>query len=175
MLYQTIMNVFRIIQQNDMIKVLLVLVAVYIFMKYYKQENLDNTDAVVDTPKIAQLVDTSMDSKPAMMQTMDQAQQVQVDKIVAGSTQLSTEDLLPKYDDANDFAKENPVSKLLQDQNFLTSGYHMGINTIVQCNKITYNDLRSCPPIQNNDSVSPWMNSSFENPVGAGRRQFELN
>lgn len=175
MLYQTIMNVFRIIQQNDMIKVLLVLVAVYIFMKYYKQENLDNTDAVVDTPKIAQLVDTSMDSKPAMMQTMDQAQQVQVDKIVAGSTQLSTEDLLPKYDDANDFAKENPVSKLLQDQNFLTSGYHMGINTIVQSNKIPYNDLRSCPPIPKNDNISPWMNSSFEMPTGAGRRQFELN
>lgn len=169
------MNVIQIIQQNDMIKVLLVLVAVYFFMKYYSKENLDNTESVPLMLKpVVQEVDTSMDSKPAMLQSTDQAQQVQVDKIVAGTTQLTTDDLLPKYDDANAFAKENPVSKLLQDQNFLTSGYHMGINTIVQSNKIPYNDLRSCPPIPKNDSISPWMNSSYETPPASQRRGFEI-
>lgn len=51
---------------------------------------------------------------------------------VAGKDQLKAEDLLPKYDDANAFAKENPVSNLLKEQNFLISGYHVGINTVAK-------------------------------------------
>ena len=60
------------------------------------------------------------------------SQQEQLDKIVAGSTPLTTQDLLPVYDSANEFAQQNPVSKLLQEQNFLQAGYHTGINTTIQ-------------------------------------------
>ena len=97
----------------------------------------------------------------------------QVDKVIAGKTALTTEDLLPKYDDANDFAKQNPVSKLLQETNFLTSGYHQGINTIVSSNKIPYHDIRSAPPIPKAEA-GPWNQSSYEQPMGAGRKFLEV-
>ncbi len=51
---------------------------------------------------------------------------------VAGKDQLKAEDLLPKYDDANAFAKENHVSNLLKEQNFLISGYHVGIHCVAK-------------------------------------------
>lgn len=158
------MNILNMIQQNDMLKVVLVLLVVYFFMKYYNKENLDN---VLPMP----LVQGPMQTHDIVLK--DTPQQIQMDKIVAGPTQLTTNDLLPAYDDANDFAKQNPVSKLLQEQNFLQSGYHAGINTIVQSNKIASLDLRSTPPIVK-QSVGPFMNSSYETPVGAGRRQFEI-
>ena len=97
------------------------------------------------------------------------------DKIVTGSTQLTATDLLPKYDEANDFVKENPVSGLLKEQNFLISGYHMGINTVMQSNKIPYLDLRSAPPIPKQE-ISPFLNSSYETFGGSSaRRYFEIS
>ena len=96
-----------------------------------------------------------------------------VDKILKGSNQLTAEDLLPKYDSANDFAKENPVDKLLKEQNFLVSGYHMGINTVMQSNKIPYHDLRSAPQVPK-QQVGPWSQSSYEEGAGFNRRYFEL-
>ena len=104
--------------------------------------------------------------------SLDQ-QQVQIDNIVAGSAKLQADDLLPKYNDANEFAKENPVSKLLKEQNFLISGYHVGINTVMQSNKIPYHDIRSLPPIPK-ESVGPWNQSSFEQSPAQMRRQFEI-
>lgn len=95
------------------------------------------------------------------------------DKIVAGSTQLTADDLLPKYDEASDFTKENPVSNLLKEQNFLISGYHMGINTVLQSNKIPYYDLRSAPVIPKQD-VGPWSQSSFTENSASKRRYFEI-
>jgi hypothetical protein len=98
---------------------------------------------------------------------------VNIDKIIAGSNQLSAEDLLPKYDSASDFAKENPVDKLLKEQNFLVSGYHMGINTVMQSNKIAYHDLRSAPQVPK-QAIGPWGQSSYEEGAGFNRRHFEL-
>ena len=171
------MDILKMIQQNDMLKVVLVLVAVYFFMKYYNKENLDNVEAVPAAPaapKVQQEVIQgevqSTDKAPVLKQ---EEQQKQIDKIVAGTTQLEATDLLPVYSDANDFAKQNPVSKLLQEQNFLQAGYHMGINTVVQSNKLKYLDIRSCPPIPKRE-VGPFNNSSYEQPAGSGRRQLEI-
>lgn len=100
-------------------------------------------------------------------------EQKHIDKIVAGDKTLKADDLLPKYDDENAFAKENPVSKLLKEQNFLISGYHVGINTVMQSNKIPYHDLRSLPPIPK-ESVGPWNQSSLEQSPSQLRRSFEI-
>lgn len=97
----------------------------------------------------------------------------ELDTLVAGKQQLTAEDLLPKYDEANEFAKQNPVSDLLKEQNFLISGYHVGVNTVMQSNKIPYHDLRSAPPIPK-ETVGPWSQSSYETPAGGARRQFDL-
>ena len=51
----------------------------------------------------------------------------------------------------------------------------MGINTVMQSNKIPYYDLRSAPPIPK-QAVGPWAQSSYESFGGASaRRQFELS
>ena len=180
------MDLLSYIQKNDMLKVLLVLAGVFLFMKFYSRETLDNTTPVVSTaPTMVTLPTSETAVAPAMTLAQGAApqnqasapvatqQQNQIDSIVAGQTQLTTADLLPNYDEANDFAKENPVSKLLQEQNFLQAGYHMGINTVVQSNKIPYLDLRSAPPIPKQD-VGPFLNSSYEEPAGSKRRHFDI-
>jgi hypothetical protein len=87
--------------------------------------------------------------------------------------ELTTNDLLPVYNEASEFVKNNPVSDLLKEQNFLVSSYHIGINTVLQSNKIPYHDLRSAPPIPKQD-LGPFNNSSIESPMGSSRRFFEL-
>lgn len=160
-------SLIQLVKNNDIIKIALILGAIYLFMRFYNKENLDNIET--DKPVIAQpAVPTQLSETVTPQQQM-----TQIDKVIAGKTALTTEDLLPKYDDANDFAKQNPVSKLLQETNFLTSGYHQGINTVVSSNKIPYHDLRSAPPIPKQE-VSPFMNSSYEEPMGQGRRFLEI-
>jgi hypothetical protein len=100
-------------------------------------------------------------------------EQSYIDNIVAGDKSLKADDLLPRYDAENEFAKENPVSKLLKEQNFLISGYHVGINTVMQSNKIPYHDLRSLPPTPK-ESVGPWNQSSLEQSPSQLRRGFEI-
>lgn len=165
------MDILEMIQKNDMLKVILILVAVYFFMKYYNRESLDNVESepVASQPELAQ-PDVKAVAAPVLV---PEEQQKQVERVVAGQTQLTANDLLPTYDDANEFAKQNPVSQLLQEQNFLQAGYHMGINTVVQSNKIPYLDIRSCPPIPKTE-VGPFNNSSYEQPVGANRRFLEI-
>lgn len=167
------MDILEMIQKNDMLKVILILLAVYFFMKYYNRESLDNVEAEAK-PVEAQALMAQPDVKAVAAPVLaPEAQQQQVERVVAGQTQLTANDLLPTYDDANEFAKQNPVSQLLQEQNFLQAGYHMGINTVVQSNKIPYLDIRSCPPIPKSE-VGPFNNSSYEQPVGANRRFLEI-
>lgn len=128
------------------------------------KETLDNVKPELVQPELT----LTSDVAPT---TQDQQQ---VDTIVAGKDQLTAEELLPAYDEADEFAKQNPVGKLLKEQNFLISGYHMGINTVVQSNKIPYHDIRSAPPIAKK-AVSPFLNSSYDSPMGSGRRQLEIS
>lgn len=190
-------GLFQMIQKNDMLKLLLVLVAVYFFMQMYnsKKDGLENTEntassepvefstAVKNGDALGTASNEPAVPEPLVVQGVAQedraevvqpsAPQEQAEKVLAGGAQLTADDLLPKYDDANEFAKENPVSKLLQEQNFLQAGYHIGINTVVQSNKIPYLDIRSAPPIPK-EQVGPWNNSSFERPAGFGRKFLEI-
>jgi len=102
-----------------------------------------------------------------------QEQQQQIAKIVEDQDKIKADDLLPKYDDANAFAKENPVSKLLKEQNFLISGYHAGINTTLQDRKVGNLDIRSLPPIPK-ETVGPWHQSSYEQSPSQFRRGVEI-
>ena len=160
-------NVIKQVQTNSMLQVLIVVIGIYLVFKYTQSEGLENVVAIEDVPQFAEVVMPQVEApKAAPVEPVEPA--VEEDK-----SQLNADDLLPKYDDANDFAKQNPVSKLLKEQNFLVSGYHVGINTVMQSNKIPYHDLRSAPPIPK-ESVSPFLNSSFEKPAGSGRRQLEV-
>jgi hypothetical protein len=75
---------------------------------------------------------------------------------------LTSSDLLP-LDSANSkWAQINPAgSGMLGDQNFLTAGYHIGINTIGQSLRNANLQLRSEPP-NPQVAVSPWGISTIE-------------
>jgi hypothetical protein len=75
---------------------------------------------------------------------------------------LTSKDLLPK--DAQDliWSKMNPSSQAnIDDQNFLTAGYHIGVNTIGQSLRNANLQLRSEIP-NPQVAVSPWLISTIE-------------
>lgn len=159
-------NILKMLGENKLVQLLLALVIAYVVVMYIvpmfqKSEGLENTEE----PKMEEPApEISLAAEPAPKEEVVPA---------ADKTQLMAEELLPKYDEANDFAKQNPVSELLKEQNFLISGYHVGVNTVMQSNKIPYHDIRSAPPIPK-ESVGPFLQSSYEVPAGAGRRALEI-
>lgn len=84
---------------------------------------------------------------------------------------LSSVDLLPS--DANShYAMVNPNGQgALSDQNFLTAGYHIGINTVGQTLRNANRQLRSDPPCPQ-VAVSPWNNTTIE--YDGNRRPLEI-
>ncbi len=86
---------------------------------------------------------------------------------------LKAEDLLPK-DAANlKWAQVNPAGQGdLKDQNFLTAGYHMGINTQGQSMRNPNLQIRSEVPNPKHPGVSIWNQSTIESDVS--HRKFEL-
>jgi hypothetical protein len=75
---------------------------------------------------------------------------------------LTSSDLLPKDAANSKWAQINPAGAgMLGDQNFLTAGYHVGINTIGQSLRNANLQLRSEPP-NPQIAVSPWGISTIE-------------
>ena len=74
---------------------------------------------------------------------------------------LSSADLLPA--DANTlYAQVNPSGQgSLADQNFLTAGFHIGINTVGQTLRNANRQIRS-EPLNPQVKVSPWMQTTIE-------------
>lgn len=153
--------------------VVLVIATALFAARHFGYIEFFETDKQVEQKPVQELEFATPKEEESMAFADDKTEQPAVQAAVEDKAQLQAEDLLPQYDEANEFATQNPVSKLLKEQNFLVSGYHMGVNTIVQSNKIPYHDLRSAPPIPK-ESVGPFLQSSYEAPAGAGRKQFEL-
>ena len=84
---------------------------------------------------------------------------------------LSSIDLLPH--DANSlWAQVSPSGQgSLADQNFLTSGFHIGINTVGQSLRNANRQLRS-EPLNPQLKVSPWQQTTIEADVN--RRPLEI-
>jgi len=88
---------------------------------------------------------------------------------------LTAGDLLPSDEskEISEFNQNYPIGEgILKGINFLSSGYHVGVNTVGQSLKNANRQLRSEPP-NPQVSVSPWMNSS----IGPDllRRPLEVN
>lgn len=72
------------------------------------------------------------------------------------------QELLPTDAANSDFAKMNPAGQgSVSGQQFLSSGTHMGINTVGQANRNASHDIRGIIP-NPRDTVSPWMQSTIE-------------
>ena len=75
---------------------------------------------------------------------------------------LSADDLLPKGAADSKWAQANPSGQGdIRDQNFLTAGYHVGVNTTGSSKKNGNLQLRSEPP-NPQMVVSPWNQASIE-------------
>ena len=75
---------------------------------------------------------------------------------------LTTDDLLPKDAANSKWAQVNPAGQGdVKDQNFLSAGYMIGINTVGSSLKNANMQLRSEPVIPK-VSVGPFLNSTYE-------------
>jgi hypothetical protein len=75
---------------------------------------------------------------------------------------LTADDLLPKDAADSKWAQINPSgSGNVSDQNYLTAGYHVGVNTVGQSLRNANLQLRSEIP-NPQDAVGPWMISTIE-------------
>jgi hypothetical protein len=85
---------------------------------------------------------------------------------------LTAADLLPRDAVDSKWAQVNPAGQGdVKDQNFLTAGYHIGINTIGSSLRNANLQLRSEPPNPQN-VVSPFLNTTI-NP-DLNRKAFEI-
>ena len=84
--------------------------------------------------------------------------------------QLSPEDLLPGAADSS-WSQSVPSSGKLGDQNFLTAGYHVGVNTVGQSLRNANWQLRS-EPSNPQVKVSPWMQSTIDSDIN--RKPLEI-
>ncbi len=76
--------------------------------------------------------------------------------------QISPMDLLPN-DPNSMWAQVNPTGAGdIQGKNFLSAGALIGVNTVGQSLRNPNLQLRSEPPCPQNNSISPWLNSTIE-------------
>lgn len=182
-----ILKFLKGIHQKDYIKLIVIIVLVYAFSFIYNNfakisscmtpdetetfGNNVNSDYVLSSK--SQPIAYTPPTNTVAPTTVDQSSSdATLNKILSNQT-LTTSDLLPVYDDANEFSKQNPTQNLLKEQNFLASSpMSGGLDTVVQSKKIAYHDIRSAPPIPKG---SPFgiMESSYQEPAGFGRRPLE--
>ena len=87
---------------------------------------------------------------------------------------LTADDLLPKDAANSRWAQMNPAGQGdINNVNFLTAGYHIGINSVGSSMKNANLQLRSEPPNPQN-VVSPWMQSSIQPSDVNNRRPLEI-
>lgn len=110
-------------------------------------------------------------SQPRALEETAQVSQNQLPSECYPKDVLSSAELLPR--DANSlYAQVNPSGQgSLQDQNFLTAGYHIGINTVGQSLRNANRQLRSEPP-NPQVKVSPWLQTTIEPDIN--RRPLEI-
>jgi hypothetical protein len=110
-------------------------------------------------------------SDPAAVEPQPAANNTQLPSECYPKDVLTSADLLPR--DANSLhAQVVPSGQgALTDQNFLTAGYHIGINTVGQTLRNANRQLRS-EPANPQTTVSPWLNTTIEPDIN--RRPLEI-
>jgi hypothetical protein len=125
------------------------------------QDKLDEVETEI-TSDVANALHSS-EYKGASVSGLNNTESVPASAVVVSqsSGDLSAEDLLPNHDASSDFASRYPSGAgALSDKNFLTSGYHVGINTVGTSLRNANVGIRSEPanPIGH---VSPWNNTTI--------------
>lgn len=127
------------------------------------QVSVDGSEAIQYVEQPQQLAQSGSGEGPQMNQLPSECYPKDV---------LASADLLPR--DANSlWAQVNPSGQgSLADQNFLTAGFHIGINTVGQTLRNANRQLRS-EPLNPQVKVSPWLQTTIEPDIN--RRPLEIS
>jgi hypothetical protein len=163
---------------------LAVAILVYLITDYYKRktdkvdepfedyEQLDqeDTEDPVSSQVVAENVIQTMDSRP---EPVKPTQANTFPRDCFPKDKLTPEDLLPKNAANSQWAQVNPAGQGdVKNQNFLTAGYHVGINTVGSTLRNANMQLRSEPPNPQN-KVSPWNQTTIQPDLN--RKPLEIN
>ena len=118
-----------------------------------------------------QPVVTKTESKPKPVEVTKKS--TEFPKDCFPKDKLTPDDLLPKDAANSDWAQVNPAGPGdVQNQNFLTAGYHVGINSVGSTLRNANMQLRSEIP-NPQVKVSPWLQSTIEPDLN--RKPLEIN
>ena len=170
--------------------ILVVLIAQYKYRKDPKKsENFESTIPQTQTPS-PQLFNNVVMSSPDVVQqegVVQPSESLNMEDYKAVDFQVenkipstcyprdktTAEDLLPKNAANSLWAQNNPAGQGdVKDQNFLTAGYLMGIDTQMSSLKNANLQLRSDPQVPK-IPVGPWSQSTID--PDTSRRYFEIN
>lgn len=138
----------------------------------YDEENFYHKDKVVES-----FVEDESSVQPSEAAGMDQYKAVNYanSKPVeqcAPKDKLQVEDLLPKDAANSKWAQVAPAGQGdVGNQNFLTAGYMVGVNTVGPSLRNANQQIRSDPPIERM-SVGPWNQTTIE--YDSSRKFFEI-
>ena len=117
------------------------------------------------------------DPKPVLDATEAKPQPVASKKPMSNDCfpkdKLTPDDLLPKDAANSEWAQVNPAGQGdLKNKNYLTAGYHMGVNSIGSTLRNANMQIRSEPP-NPQTKVSPWLQTTIDPDLN--RRPMEIN
>lgn len=168
---------FRNISENYSYWIIIVVVivcAAVIGFSFSKKEGMEKTAEIAEEsqqpqePQEEEIV--LADVKQPMAEEGDEEYSQSLPQI-GDNASITPEDLLPKSDDVKNFEKNFKNNKL--NRNFLTSGHHIGINTVSSSLKNANLSLRSDPVIPR-VSVGPWNEATILPSDIMNRRKFEI-
>lgn len=164
---------------------LAVAVLVYLITDYYKRKKIDvdepfedyeeldqeDTDEPeVNPPVVSENIVQTMDSRP---EPVKPSKANTFPRDCFPKDKLTPEDLLPKNAANSQWAQVNPAGQGdVKNQNFLTSGYHVGVNTVGTTLRNANMQIRSEPPNPQN-KVSPWNQTTIHPDLN--RKPLEIN
>ena len=163
-------------------------ILVFLIVDYYKKHQVSNEEHFLDYEELDQddttenLVedDVQADPKPVVSQSESRPKPVEPSKPANTfprdcypKDKLTPEDLLPKDAANSEWAQVNPAGQGdVKNQNFLTAGHHIGINSVGSTLRNANMQLRS-EPANPQVKVSPWLQTTIEPDLN--RRPLEIN
>lgn len=162
-------------------------ILVFLIVDYYKKHQESNEEHFLDYEELDQddtddLVedDVEVDPKPVVSKSESRPKPVEPSKPpntfprdCYPKDKLTPEDLLPKDAANSEWAQVNPSGQGdVKNQNFLTAGHHVGINSVGSTLRNANMQLRS-EPANPQMKVSPWLQTTIEPDLN--RRPLEIN
>ena len=162
---------------------LALVILIFLVYDYFKKSSSEETEPFEDFEELEQNTDNVEDvsePQPVVTKTESKPRPVEITKKTTDfpkdcfpKDKLTPEDLLPKDAANSDWAQVNPAGQGdVQNQNFLTSGYHVGINSVGSTLRNANMQLRSEIP-NPQVKVSPWLQSTIEPDLN--RKPLEIN